>query len=33
VPSEPPTFEEPGSGATLPVIAPKTESKKEEGPK
>jgi hypothetical protein len=32
VPSEPPTFEEPGSGATLPVIAPKIESK-EEGPK
>ena len=32
VPSEPPTFEQPGSGATLPVIAPKTESK-EEGPK
>lgn len=26
IPSEPPNFEEPGSGATLPVIAPKTSS-------
>jgi len=26
VPSEPPTFREPGSGATLPTIAPKQES-------
>jgi mono/diheme cytochrome c family protein len=31
VPSEPPAYEEPGSGATLPVIAPKPQ--KEEGPK
>jgi|SRR5579859_933853 len=32
IPSEPPSFREPGSGATLPVIAPETKSeeKKEE---
>jgi mono/diheme cytochrome c family protein len=29
VPSEPPVFEEPGSGATLPVVAPKAEGKEE----
>jgi len=30
IPSEPPKFREPGSGATLPVVAPETNSKTEE---
>jgi len=30
IPSEPPKFREPGSGATLPVVAPETNSKSEE---
>ena len=38
IPSEPPTFREPGSGATLPIVAPKPNSQPEsemnkEGPK
>ncbi len=30
IPSEPPTFREPGSGASLPVVAPESNSKAEE---
>jgi hypothetical protein len=29
IPSEPPTFREPGSGATLPILAPKQNSQPE----
>jgi mono/diheme cytochrome c family protein len=32
VPSEPPKFREPGSGATLPVLAPQTKSEEEQKP-
>jgi hypothetical protein len=32
VPSEPPKFEQPGSGATLPILAPETNSKSEDQP-
>jgi hypothetical protein len=31
VPSEPPKFSEPGTGATLPAVAPEAKSKSEEG--
>jgi len=31
IPSEPPKFREPGSGATMPVVRPETDSKTEEG--
>jgi hypothetical protein len=30
IPSEPPTFREPGSGASLPVVMPESNSKSEE---
>jgi hypothetical protein len=30
IPSEPPKFREPGSGASLPVVVPETNSKSEE---
>jgi mono/diheme cytochrome c family protein len=33
IPSEPPKFREPGSGATLPVILPKTKTVEKEDPK